>query len=169
MNRHQRRSSAARARLRVVPNVRPQIAAQIAGESWPCAECGKRISALSDHVVSPQLGTHYCNAACASKVSAAERLGVTRSAMFEGGNVPRVVRLTTILADLRRTGRVAEADAVAALHKQCGDRCPSHGELADPVVGLVRRADGETQLAFACPWCSTPQVREAWEQEGRRA
>ncbi len=43
--------------------------------------------------------------------------------------------------------------------------CPAHGELADPAVFLI--GEGAAQrVAFACPWCSGPELLAEWEREG---
>lgn len=35
----------------------------------------------------------------------------------------------------------------------------------DPVMALAT-VDGERRVAFACPWCSSPEILKRWEAEG---
>lgn len=44
---------------------------------------------------------------------------------------------------------------------QTAQKCPTHGPITDPIVGML---DGS--LAFACPWCSGPAMLAAWQAEG---
>lgn len=74
---------------------------------------------------------------------------------------PGVLRLSTVLRRCREQGMTeaaAEVQRVADEHRHC----EHHGRLEDPIVGIAG-----TQIAIACPWCSAPEVLEAWESEGR--
>lgn len=75
--------------------------------------------------------------------------------------VPTMVRYSTALQALRRVDTPAAAIAEFENDKATAARCPEHGALEDPVVGLL----GD-RVAFACPWCSGADVLAAWEREG---
>lgn len=80
--------------------------------------------------------------------------------------LPARLRFSRCIADLRE--RAPElVPGLVELQRTIGSRCPEHGELKDPIVGIV---SGESwpeddRIAFICPWCSSPEVREAWERE----
>jgi hypothetical protein len=78
--------------------------------------------------------------------------------IFDGK--PGAVRYSTILRRCREQGMT---DAYADLKrvKEQFEVCPTHGFMADPVVGVVG-----TQIAIACPHCSGAHVLAAWEAEG---
>ncbi len=82
---------------------------------------------------------------------------------------PESVRFSTYLALLKKRGT---PQAVLAEFERdqffYGSNCPTHGELKDPVIGLVGTGPG-MRVAFACPWCSSPEVLAAWEKEGMRS
>ena len=43
--------------------------------------------------------------------------------------------------------------------------CAEHGKLDDPAIMII--GEGEAaRVAFICPWCSGPEIQEAWEREG---
>lgn len=71
------------------------------------------------------------------------------------------VRLTTIMRNLRKLGHVATAERIEEHHKLCPTKCETHGEIKDPVIGLLNN-----QVAFFCPWCSGSDVLARWEAEG---
>ncbi|MHB8563340.1 MAG: hypothetical protein ACYDDA_05210 [Acidiferrobacteraceae bacterium] len=81
------------------------------------------------------------------------------------GKVPSVLRMTAVIKHLREQGQQDAIAVVLDLHRKVGNRCPEHGEIADPIV-TISTLRGERELAFGCPWCSSPDVLEAWEREG---
>ena len=76
---------------------------------------------------------------------------------------PAVVRMSTILRKLREEGHDTEAAAVEDAAKAVlAGGCPNCGRaIDDPVVGVV-----PGDVAFACPWCSSPEVLAIWQREG---
>ncbi len=79
------------------------------------------------------------------------------------------VRYSTYLRELRKQGTPADALAEFERDKaQFGSSCPEHGELADPIIGLVGEGK-DARVAFACPWCSGSETLAAWEKEGMRS
>lgn len=74
---------------------------------------------------------------------------------------PGVLRMSTVLRRCREQNMSAEVASevqrVAALYPEC----PTHGPLADPIIGRT-----DSQIAIICPWCSDPEVLAAWEAEG---
>ncbi len=77
--------------------------------------------------------------------------------------VPTVLRFSRARASLVADG--ASPEALAELDRDkatAGSRCDTHGELEDPIVGLLGG-----RVAFVCPWCSGPTILAAWEAEGR--
>jgi hypothetical protein len=90
-------------------------------------------------------------------------LGVTVPAVVE---LSGIFRLTTITGRLRAMGPEGEAMAakLEEMSRECSV-CSLHGRLVDPIVGILP-ADGS--IALMCPACSSPEVRERYEREGRR-
>lgn len=85
--------------------------------------------------------------------------------VFADGISPEgVVRFSTIIRSLRRQGAEDTARKLEEEQKAVGSYCALHGELTDPVIGLL-----EDRVAYACPWCSGEAVREAWEKEGMKS
>lgn len=79
-----------------------------------------------------------------------------------GRDQPGKLRFSSAVSALRNQGALdtlAELERLRELH---GKRCPTHGELKDPILAIL----GE-QVAFICPWCSGPEILAAWEAEGR--
>jgi hypothetical protein len=76
--------------------------------------------------------------------------------------LPGVLRFSTAVRALRRAG-YEDTAAFLERHREREARCPEHGPLADPVIATV----GTEHVAFICPRCSTPELRDAWEREGR--
>ena len=76
--------------------------------------------------------------------------------------VPDLLRLSNLLKKLKAMGEEGEHsyETIQKLYKEVGNNCAVHGELVDPIVGLI----GE-QVAFICPWCSGPEMLAAWEAE----
>jgi hypothetical protein len=87
---------------------------------------------------------------------------VMMSGVYDGE--PEIVRLSTVLKRLRANGKDDAARDIEESYRRCGDNCPIHGHLADPVFAIMQ----PDKLVFACPDCSDPVVKEAWEAEGRR-
>lgn len=80
--------------------------------------------------------------------------------------LPARLRFSRCVADLQ--ARAPElVPGLVQLQAEVGSRCPEHGELKDPIVGIVSGArwPEDDRIAFICPWCSAPEVREAWERE----
>ncbi len=81
-------------------------------------------------------------------------------------SMPEHVRYSTTLRALRRTGfdeaKIAEFENDKATQ---GSTCPVHGELDDPVLGILGSGK-EARVAFACPWCSGEAILALWEREG---
>ena len=74
------------------------------------------------------------------------------------------LRMSLIIKRLRaQDGGERAVRAVEDAYAKVGKSCPVHGELHDPILGLL---DGD--LAFICPDCSAPEIKARWEQEGRR-
>lgn len=90
-----------------------------------------------------------------------EPIKVRAYGVFDGVETPETVRFSTVVRALRRQGNEAIAQKLEAEQKAVGSRCDTHGELADPVIGLL----GD-RVAFGCPWCSGSAVLAAWEREG---
>lgn len=79
------------------------------------------------------------------------------------------LRFSTYLRALRKQGTPEEAVAEFERDKaKYGSECPTHGAIEDPVIGLVG-SGADARVAFACPWCSGPEILKAWEQEGMRS
>lgn len=79
------------------------------------------------------------------------------------------LRFSTYARLLRANGMPPEVLAEFEREKaEFGSTCPTHGTLEDPVIGIVG-AGAEMRVAFACPWCSSPEVLAAWEREGARS
>jgi hypothetical protein len=73
-----------------------------------------------------------------------------------------VVRLSSAAKRLREIGATEGADELERDAKIAAPWCQKCGrKIDDPVVGIL----GD-RVAFACPWCSSPEVLAAWEQEG---
>jgi len=76
------------------------------------------------------------------------------------GGPSDMIRYSTALKRLRAHGAdTAEFER----DKRIGAVCPRHGDIEDPIIGMVGDVVG-----FACPWCSDPPVLKAWEEEGKR-
>lgn len=86
------------------------------------------------------------------------KLGVFRD------GVPDQVRYSTSLSALRMQGADETAATLEKLKAEHGSLCAVHGELKDPVIGIL----GD-QVAFVCPWCSGPEILAAWTAEGERS
>lgn len=71
----------------------------------------------------------------------------------------RLLRSSNAIAKLRRENPSA-AEAVELLREKVGRECPTHGRLEDPIIAIL----GD-EIAFACPDCSDPDVRDAWARE----
>jgi len=81
---------------------------------------------------------------------------------------PQSLRFSTYVRGMRAQGLEASAAEFEADKAKYGSSCPVHGELADPVIGMV--GEGSTaRVAFACPQCSGPEILAAWEKEGMRS
>jgi hypothetical protein len=79
--------------------------------------------------------------------------------------LPESFRFSTWLRALRRAGN---HEAVAEFEKdqrECGSNCPTHGPLTDPAIAIMPNK----QVAFICPWCSSPDILAAWQKEGMRS
>ena len=76
--------------------------------------------------------------------------------------LPGVVRFSTAVRRLRENGTPQEHLDDFERERAIAAHCPTHGALADPVIGIA----GD-RVAFICPWCSDDAIREAWEQEGK--
>lgn len=73
-----------------------------------------------------------------------------------------VVRFSTIVSNAARgPNGPAIAAALDNSLRVTKPTCPTHGELKDPVLGIV-----ENEPKFACPWCIGGEVLEAWKREG---
>lgn len=79
------------------------------------------------------------------------------------------LRFSTYVRELRKTGATEEALAEFESDKaKYGSDCPTHGTIEDPIIALAGEG-AETRVAFACPWCSGPEILAAWEKEGMRS
>ena len=88
-------------------------------------------------------------------------VGGTKHGTF--ATVPDVLRLSTTLKRLRsQADGEAAAVEIEALYERVGNLCTIHGRLDDPIIGIL-----EGQVAFCCPDCSAPEMKAAWEKEGR--
>lgn len=88
------------------------------------------------------------------------RFGEIVDAVPVDGCLPERLRYSSLAGRLPPELRAEfEADRAKAAH------CPNHGPIADPVVFMVGEGAGR-RVAFACPWCSGPDVLAAWEREG---
>lgn len=74
-------------------------------------------------------------------------------------------RYSTLLRDLRAEGNGKAADAIANLYADLGSKCPTHGDLEDPLVFLA----GDGRVAFVCPFCSGEEHQAAWVADGKDA
>jgi len=77
---------------------------------------------------------------------------------------PEILRFSSIVRRARERGFDQVVEALEKARKG-NDTCPNHGLLEDPIV-LIQGKRGE--IAFCCPFCSAPEVLEAWEDEGKR-
>lgn len=77
-------------------------------------------------------------------------------------SAPGVLRYSRAIRALKDAGHTESVRVVTALYERCGNRCPVHGPLEDPILVT----SGTEDIAFGCPWCSSDVVREAWEREG---
>lgn len=71
------------------------------------------------------------------------------------------LRYSTALAQLRAAGHHEAVKVVVDLYEKCGNWCPTHGALPDPIVLTM----GTENIAFGCPYCSGPDILAAWEAE----
>ncbi len=74
---------------------------------------------------------------------------------------PGVLRFSTAVRRLRESGEETGALEVEALKERVGSLCPIHGELIDPIMGILGK-----EIAFCCPQCSSPELFKAWQEEG---
>ena len=76
--------------------------------------------------------------------------------------MPDLLRYSSLLWRLRQGGCPQDQyDDFVALKARIGSLCAVHGELQDPIIGRVGN-----EVAFVCPWCSSPEILAAWEREG---
>jgi hypothetical protein len=78
-----------------------------------------------------------------------------------------VLRKSTMLRMFRTTkapGWERAVEEVEKIHARFPD-CPVHGKLEDPIVGTGGPKTGFEHIAIICPWCSSDELREAWEKE----
>lgn len=76
---------------------------------------------------------------------------------------PDVIRYSTTVKHLRASGTPEEHLEEYERDKQAAAHCSEHGPIDDPIIGLA----GD-RVAFACPWCSAPEMLRRWEEEGRK-
>lgn len=88
-------------------------------------------------------------------------MGRTAIGMARFVKLPSPLRLSNVVAGLRRAGLEASANRLESLANEVGKQCKVHGHLADPIVSRV----GEEQVAFGCPGCSDPAIQAAYEAE----
>lgn len=82
-------------------------------------------------------------------------------AAFLGG-LPCCLRFSTMCKRMAAAGADQPTlDKLEAMREKAGSSCPIHGELADPIVGMLH-----SELAFICPDCSDPKVKAQWVAEG---
>jgi len=85
--------------------------------------------------------------------------------MIDGMDKPSVIRASRLLANLRQRGQ-CDAQLVSRVEQLVvAAKCPWHGKLDDPVIGMVDAQAG-SYLVVACPWCSGSAVLARWEAEG---
>lgn len=95
---------------------------------------------------------------------APERFASVKLGLFAGRGVPTTLRYSSALRELRKQGAESAAKELERDKLAAGSSCPTHGELADPIVGILGN-----RVAFCCPWCSGADVLAAWEAEGERS
>lgn len=81
--------------------------------------------------------------------------------------IPTRIRFSRVIADIR--ARAPDlVPGLVELQRTIGSNCPVHGPLPDPVIALVSgdHWPEDSRVAFVCPDCSDPAIREAWEREG---
>ena len=87
------------------------------------------------------------------------RFGETVAAVVDG-EAPSMVRYSRALGRLTPEAREEfERDRAMAAH------CAEHGALDDPAIFLID-VGSDQRVAFACPWCSGPEILAAWEKDG---
>jgi hypothetical protein len=84
--------------------------------------------------------------------------------LFAGSGVPGTLRYSSALRELRKQGAEDTAKELERVKTVAGSSCPTHGELADPIIGIL-----DNRVAFICPWCSGAAILAAWEAEGNRS
>lgn len=102
--------------------------------------------------------------------SSIERRMAKNSAAHSFGVVDRSGGVTLGEIGRLRYSRIAgllppEARAEFERDRLRAGRCPEHGLLDDPAILLVGEG-AERRTAFACPFCSGPELRARWEAEG---
>ena len=71
------------------------------------------------------------------------------------------LRSSIIIERLHDQGNSESANRIAEMRDRVGRLCAIHGRLDDPIIALLG-----PDVAFACPWCSAPDVLKKWEAEG---
>ncbi len=88
------------------------------------------------------------------------RFGTIVDAIPAQPGLPERLRYSRVAGLLPPESRAEfERDRAKAAH------CPKHGELTDPAIFIVGEG-ADRRVAFACPWCSGPDVLAQWEREG---
>lgn len=101
-------------------------------------------------------------------MSGAERFTKQKQGRFAVGSEPEVLRFSSAVRRMRERGTRPEDIAEFERDRKFAARCSIHGEIVDPVVGLVNTQEGP-RAVFICPWCSSPEILKRWEEEGRKA
>lgn len=86
-------------------------------------------------------------------------VGAPAKGLLESKGGP--LRSSLIIERLHDQGHSDSANRISELRDRVGRLCAIHGRLDDPIIALL----GE-DIAFACPWCSDPEVLKQWEAEG---
>lgn len=88
--------------------------------------------------------------------------GKARFGLMSIGGGGTILRYSSALRALRRMPN-ADGRAIKDFmrDKEIVARCDVHGPIADPIVGIC-----QGRVAFACPWCSGPELLAAWKKEG---
>ena len=81
--------------------------------------------------------------------------------VFDGP--PEVVRYSTAVQRLRDKHAPQKALDEFERDRQIAAICPTHGPIADPIIGLL----GD-RVAFGCPECSSEDVQARYDSEGKR-
>lgn len=94
----------------------------------------------------------------------AHRFDRMETGVLTNPNAKGPVRMSTAARLLRAQGQEAAAAELEAEAKVAAPWCiRCERSLPDPVIAIL--SEGGGRVAYACPWCSGPDILAAWEAE----